>query len=553
MADKNFFQRIGGLISFKKKPLRDISTPKNEFTGYTGGQYRPLFAYSFNGEKNLGEIGPIKSYVMDYEALRLRSWQSYIDSELTKTVVNKILSWTIGKGLKLQLDPNVEVLKDEGINLDAEKFSQIVENRFSVFADSRNSDYAGMRNLNYLERKVLLNAIIGGDVLVLLRYEDGCVNIQLVDATHIISPRYGNEWYPQYLPNGNRIVNGIELDEKNRHIAYYVRKPGLVFEVTRVPAMSETGLVTAFLVYGDEYRIDNMRGIPLVATVLETLKKLERYKEATIGSAEERAKIVYQIVHLKEFSTGESPLKKELARAYDYDQPINDMLPMTIEGQQLANRVAASTNKSTYNMPIGSEMRALEAKNELYFKDFYDKNIDVVCACLDIPPEVAMSKYDSNYSASRAALKEWENKLHEKRHDFGQQFLSRVLDFWFYVEVMKGNVNAPGYLTAFMKNDYMVKGAYLKSRWIGVPVPHIDPLKEVQAERLKLGTLGEALPLTTVEQAVEALNGGNAKSNIEQFAREKEEAESLGLKEEIENPNPAEAPKPEKNKKKQTA
>ncbi len=31
------------------------------------------FAVSFDGEKNLGEIGPIKDYNLNYDALRLRS------------------------------------------------------------------------------------------------------------------------------------------------------------------------------------------------------------------------------------------------------------------------------------------------------------------------------------------------------------------------------------------------------------------------------------------------------------------------------------------------
>ena len=69
--------------------------------------------------------------------------------------------------------------------------------------------------------------------------------------------------------------------------------------------------------------------------------------------------------------------------------------------------------------------------------------------------------------------------------------------------------------------------------------PHIDPLKEVKAERLKLGTLSDHLPLTNLESATEALMSGNAMSNIEQFATELQDAEKLGLKPVDNTPKPA--------------
>jgi len=510
----------------------------NEFSGYTGGQYRPFFSSSFNGEKNLGEIGPLKSYIMDYEALRLRSWKSYVDSEITQTVINKFITWQVGKGGKLQSEPAVSVLESEGIKID-KKFSQKIEDRFALYADSKYSDYSQRHSLNYIERVCLLNALVGGDVLVICRYENDCINVQLVDATHIISPGFGTEWYPQVLPNGNRIENGVEITPTGEHAAYHVRVPGLVFSTQRVAAKTEDGLTVAFLVYGLEHRLDNVRGIPLISTVMETLAKMERYKEATLGSAEERAKIILQVVHL-ENASGESPFTKQMAKAHDYDYPNNDNLPVDDMGKNLANDVIATTNKQVFNMPQGSEMKALEAKNELYFKDFYSVNIDLICACLGIPPDVAMSKYNENFSASRAALKDWEHTLNVRREEFAAQFKKKVYTLWLHVEILKNNIQAPGYLKAFMANNWMVLEAYRKARFTGAAVPHIDPLKEVQAERAKLGDTGLSIPLTTAEAATEALNGGDSEANMEQYAEEL--AKSKTLKIELPMPLPPAAP-----------
>jgi len=75
----------------------------------------------------------------------------------------------------------------------------------------------------------------------------------------------------------------------------------------------------------------------------------------------------------------------------------------------------------------------------------------------------------------------------------------------------------------------MSVAAFNLSRWIGAPVPHIDPLKEAKAEREKLGSLGKDVPLTTVEKATESLGTGEADENFLRFAEELAQADELGL------------------------
>ena len=55
-------------------------------------------------------------------------------------------------------------------------------------------------------------------------------------------------------------------------------------------------------------------------------------------------------------------------------------------------------------------------------------------------------------------------------------------------------------------------------------------MKEVAAERAKLGPTLANAPLTTVENATEALNGGDSRSNIKKAGKELEEVEKAGLK-----------------------
>jgi len=495
-----------------------------EFFG--NGSFSNQYAISFNGEKNLGEAGPIIKYNIDYAGLRLRSWQSLIESEVTQTIINKYCTWVIGSGLKLTSEPANYILEQENIKIDKIKFSQNVEQRFNLFRGSKISDYSNMENLDAIANTAFMNTIVGGDVLVVLRYDGKNVSVQLIDGAHVQSPIYGTEYYPAKLENGNELINGIEFDKSKKHIRYYVRNKDYSF--TTIEAYGKnTGLLQAFLVKGVDYRLDNVRGLPLISAVLEKLKKMERYESATLGSAEERQKIVYQIVHTKN-STGETPLLKQLTTAQNYNENATD-LPKDLAGVDLANKIAASTSKQTINMGIDSELKALESKNELYFKDFYTINIQAVCAAIGMPYQVAMSLYEGNFSASRAALKDWENTLNVVRKKFSNKFYQPIFNYWLEIQILENKVQAPGYLAALLKENSVVIDAYRKCRFTGAGVPHIDPLKEVNAIRAALGETAKDMPLMTLEEATETLYGSESVDNMEQFATELEKSKQLKI------------------------
>ena len=503
--------------------------PKADFQG--NGSYTNIMTLSYSGEKNLGEMGPAIDYRLDYGMLRLRSWQSQLESDVCKTVIKRFITWVVGEGLKLQCEPQIDVLKTEGIEINKQDFSKIVEARFGLFKKSKSSDYSEMSNIDIIAANAFKNAIIGGDVLVIQRFNGKNITVQLIDGSHVQSPYIGDNYFATATGNGNTILNGIEIDPKGKHIAYYIRtySPNGTFnKYERIEARSKSnGLQMAFLVYGSKHRLDNLRGLPLLAACLETAKKMERYKEAVLGLAEEVAKTVYQVTH-QAYSDGSNPLGDRLAKASGFE---NDKveIPNDVLGQQIANTVAATTNKQAVNMPVGAELKAVKNDTPIMFKDFYQVNTDLLCATVGIPPNVAMSKYDDSFSASRAAIKDWEHTLMVERRNFAFEFYEPIFQFWLDVEILKNKINAPGYLDARNNGNTVVLDAYRKTRWVGSQVPHIDPVKEVKAEREKLGEAAKAIPLTTVERATEVLNGGESDSNVEQFAIELAKCKELGI------------------------
>jgi capsid protein len=184
-------------------------------------------------------------------------------------------------------------------------------------------------------------------------------------------------------------------------------------------------------------------------------------------------------------------------------------------------------------MTRGSKIEPLNHGNgKLSFKEFYQTNANVICASIGIPPNVAFSIYNDSFSASRTATKDWEHTISFERDDVTNQFYAPIYAFFLHIQIIEGLVNLPGYLAAHKNDNYLVLEAYRNSRFTGPMFPHIDPLKEVKAERAKLGKLAVNMPLTTLEKSTETLYGGDSRANMEQFGREMQEAIDNGIEEE---------------------
>ena len=483
-------------------------------------------AIYFDGEKTPYELGRPKDLILDYYSLRVRSWQSYIESDVVQNAIKKYCLWIVGPGLKLQSQPNEFILTKNGIDIKSTNFVDEVENQFRLFANSNHSSYSGMENLHSLASEALKNALLAGDVLCINRFDGKKTTIELIDGYAVQSP-FSSEAIDKAKEKGNEIIQGVEIDKKGTHIAYYVRNDTLEFQ--RIEARDGSDRLKAWLFYGLKHKINDVRGMSLLTAILETASKLDRYKDATIGAAEENAKIPYEIRH-NQFSDGENPMIAQVVQSF---QKGKGTAPETnsydvCETGGYATKVAQSTGKTTYNMPIGSSLNRHSGSSDLHFKDFFGINIDIIYATIGIPPEVALDRFSGAYSGSRAALKSWEYKMVTDRIILlKNQFYKPFYDFWLDINVLLNNITAPGYLKALMNKAFMILEAYRNSRFIGATVPHIDPLKEVNAERRKLGKSFDNIPITTGEQVTENLNTGDFDQVIKKAQDEKKKAKSF--------------------------
>lgn len=521
MAIFDFFKKRSNTLTLEQVAIMDSRKQAEAILTYSNFYDPQVYGAMYNGETDYGLLGPIYDYSADYNKLRARSWQAFYESDFAQIAVKRLLTWTIGNGLRLQAEPSSVILESEGYKMEKEarrKFVRLLEAKWDLFTESTECDWSEQLNYKQLSWEKEKNAIVGGDVLVINRIINGELKQQIVDGEHVQSPGYGSEDWPQELPSGHRIIDGVEVDRRDKQIAYWVRKAALEGEMptnmdfVRVPAYgSGSKQRQAYLYYGSKYRIGNFRGMPLLSVCLQKAKEIDEYSKATLNQAKNTAKIAYQNVVDKE-AEANSAWAKGAVSAIDVNR---NKLPVTTDGLQVNKVAKIATIGEVFSNAPGNKVEVIENKNPLYFKDYFELNRDSLFSALEIPPNVAMQMYNESFSASRAAIMDWAHTLSVKRENHRVGTIKYDYELWFYLEVMTGRISAPGY---FINKN--IRKAYHKARFTGANVPHIDPLKEANAARVKLGKAFDNVPLDDLESITESLGGGNSYENLEQAGEE---------------------------------
>lgn len=488
--------------------------------GFYGGGNVPIIQRYWNGEKTPGELGAVIVNIPEYNKLRLRALDAYAKTDIIKTISSKFFQWVVGSGLKLEAEPNDTVLRLENIEFDKKSFKEGVEARFSVYANTVYADYERRRNLHDIALDAFKESFFG-DALVVCRIENEGVNVQIISGSHVETPLLNTDAINE-KEEGNYIEHGIEFNERGEHVAYYVCAKDKenwagIGTYERIPAYGKNSKRRlAWMIYGQKLSPDHKRGVPQIAQILEKVNKLDRYTEASVSKAEQAANILFTITH-QEFSTGENPIGDVLNRKMG--GTAGQVVDSFKIGDGLANKIHQSTSNTTVNLPPGAKFESFGTDIETNFDQFYKAIFNAICASVDIPPEVALQMYNSNYSASRAAINGWGYIIDIYRKKFTDDFYKPFYKLWLEVEVLKNKVEAPGFVKAIKGGDFMVTESYAQCRFIGKNMPHIDPLKEVKA-------IGEMLGLNLIsrEQGTELLNMGDW---LENYQRKEEEDKLL--------------------------
>lgn len=447
-------------------PILDV----NALGDYVGG-----VGSAWGGEKFLGGFGVTKDYdIVDHWLLRKRSKQLFTENLYARGLLRRLITNEINKGLALESVPDAEILGLDREDLAA--WSENTERRFTIWGKNPElCDHRTARTFGAIQRQARLMALISGDVLVLLRQgPTGLPMVDLIDAEHVTDPQ-SDTLLRAAKNRGNTIEHGVELDTNKRHVAYFVRQNTGIWR--RIPARGpRTGRLQAWLYYGTERLIDDVRGQSILALVMQSLKEMDRNRDAELRAAVVNSMIALWI-EKTENKMGSLPLSGGAIRK-DVVTTQNDTT-----ARKDVQFSAQMPGMMLQELQQGEKPQSYDTRRpNVNFGVFEQAVISAIAWANEMPPEVLVLGFQNNYSASRGAVNEFKMYLERIRHGFGEEFNNPIYQDWLLSEALSGNIVAPG-LLEFWNNParWDQFGAWMLADWSGAIKPNVDLLKEVKA------------------------------------------------------------------------
>lgn len=487
-----FFQDI-----FKNKKVKSESKqkqPKAFFDSFPYGMF-------FNGEKDYFTMNSSMKYNVDYYKMANNAYNLYVTNEFVKAGVDRLVQFMVGTGLELYPIPKIDFLKRKyGIELN-ENFKKDIKDLWELNCSELDVSSDWQSDIHQLAKIVAFNTVLGGDCLVIRRVIFDRNEYQLVDGRNVSSSKTYNE------DTKNKIKNGVEIDEKGRHVAYYILDDD--GKEKRIAARDSDGNLYAWLVYANAIRIGSTRGYSILGAIMQKLDKIADYTENEVQASAINGKFVATIDQ-DETSTGinifdNKTLGSSSSRMSELQEEKHE--DKNLLGK-LFTHLKQFTNGLVFQMPRGQKLNAYDTKRpNVNFGVFLDANMKYDFASMGLPYEVVLMVFQNNFSASRASLKMFEAILKFMRRDICVNgFYKHVYEQFVDLEVLIGNLEAPRYIELRNKRGY-ADNAYLLAKFEGMPIPHIDPVKEVNAVVTKLKN-----GLTDFEGALQELG---SKTNFE--------------------------------------
>lgn len=436
------------------------------------------------------------------DILRQRSRDLYMGVPLATGAIKTMRTNVVGRGLKLKPTIDREVL---GMEPEA---AQALERRiikeWELWADTPDCDAARVDNFYELQQLAFTSWLLSGDCLALLpvkqrRWQPYDLRVRLIEADRLSSPG-------GYDTLDDRIIGGVETDSTGEVIAYHFSKhhplslASQPMEWVRVPAYSESSGRRNVIHIMSRERIDQRRGVPFLAPVIETLKQLGRYTDAELVAAVVSGLFAVFVEQEESSDTAEGAVGTNVPdedRIDDEDETTLELAPGAIIDLQPGEKAHAES----------------PGRPNANFAGFVEAVCGQIGASLEIPYELLLKHFGTSYSASRGALEEAWKMFKMYRSWLANDFCQVVYEEWLAEAVAKGRINAPGFFS-----DPLYRKAYSKAEWNGPARGILDPVKEVTAAQKRVENGFSTRQSETME-----MTGSDFYANVEQLKQEEKE------------------------------
>lgn len=487
-------------------PTKWFQKAPAEIKASTNYATSPVVMSNYTGDKFSDGFGLTQIYTPDYWTLRLRSNQLFTENLYARGLIRRLITNEINTGLTVEATPDEEIIGVEEDSLN--EWSETVENRFGIWSKNpKLCDYRHKGTFGALQREARMEALISGDVLVVIRQsqQTKLPTVQLISGSKVQTPLGGST----KLSKGHLFKHGVELDQRGRVVAYWVRQDD--GSSKRIPSIGpKSGRRISWLVYGTDKRLDAIRGEPLLSLILQSLKEIDRYRDSTQRKAVINSLLAMQVTK-SEDKMGTLPVTGGAVR--------KDTVTTTDDTARTLNLASYVPGMVVDEMQTGEKIELLGGQGtDVNFGTFESSIIEAIAWANEIPPEILRLAFSNNYSASQAAINEFKIYLNKFWSDWGETFCTPIYTDWLISEVLLQKIPAFNMLSAWRNSQqYDIFGAWMTNEWYGSIKPSTDMFKQAKGSKILIEE-----GWTTNARESRNLTGTKYTKNIKRLKRENE-------------------------------
>lgn len=410
----------------------------NELRNYDAGNYdRP--SQNWRVINQSAEI--TDRYSRDNIRARARDLER--NSDVMTSVVGAFKRNVVGSGFQIQA-------KTEEADL-----NKTIERTWKRWCKKQNCDVTGTQSLNQMIRMAVERKKVDGGILFVKRYtHDGFVpfKLQMIEVDEldisVMQPKFA----------GNKVVGGIEINQWNRPVGYYIRQYDVQgFQVTEPVWVDAKDVIFYFT----KKRPTQIREISDMTATIPRIRDINEYMQAV--SIKQRIEACLSVFIKKSLPT--QGIGRQGAGASDR---------VNYDGKLLSPGMIKELNAGDDIQVVNPTGQGADATS------FTKLQQRLVGAGVGISYEAtSRDMSEATYSSARQGMIEDELTYGEEK-ELLMEVLDEIYETFVISAVLCGALNIP----AFWDD----KERYLSHDWTQEPKPWIDPQKESRANETALQT-----------------------------------------------------------------
>ena len=366
---------------------------------------------------------------------------------------------------------------------------QVIERHWSTWCRRGSAEITGRLSFTQMQQAVAETWARDGEAL-LVQITGAKARNPYGYALRLIEVDRLPVFYSRDLKNGSRVEMGVELDEFNRPVAYWLNMGALsssaaAVKLTRVPAEQVLHIFKP-------YRAEQVRGMPAMHAVINGMKMLDGYEEAAVVAARVGA-----------------------SKMGFFTTPEGDPSGVGDDKDDQGNTITEADPGSFFSLPPGVQFQEFNPDYpHANYDSFMKRRLRGIASGLGVTYHGLANDLEGvNYSSIRSGTLEERDAWMVQQNWFADAFLRPVFLEWLRWGLTTGAI-AYENGNALPINKYDKFSAH---RWQGRRWGWVDPMKDIQAARLAIQT-GIASPqMIAAQNAVDVEDVLQAIAQFEQL------------------------------------